>query len=94
MVAFQDSRSEPRYTAVEYAFWLRTDQEMKSCEAKVPPELLGYFTESPKSLTLGEFARLSGEDPAKLSAEILTSKEMTDMRHELADSLMQRQEAA
>ncbi len=43
MVAFQDSRSEPRDTAVVYAFELRDDQEMKGCEAKLHPELLGYF---------------------------------------------------
>jgi hypothetical protein len=41
-----------------------------------------------------EFERLSGEAPARLSAEILTTKEMTDLRRDLADSLMQRQEAA
>jgi hypothetical protein len=54
------------------------------------PELFGYLNEIPKSL--GEFRRLSGK--AKLSAEILTSKEMTDLRRELADSQMQRQVAA
>jgi hypothetical protein len=35
---------------------------MNGCEAKLHPELFGYSTELPKSL--GEFVRLSGEDPA------------------------------
>ena len=84
IIAFQDSRSELRSTKVEYAFVLRDDQELKGCDAKMHPELFGCLAGIPKSL--------SGEDPAELSA--LTSKEMTDLRRELADSLMQRQEAA
>jgi hypothetical protein len=84
MFAFEDSRSEPRDTEVEYAFELRNDQELKGCDAKMHPELFGCLAGIPKSL--------SGEDPAELSA--LTSKEMTDLRRELADSLMLRQEAA
>ena len=94
MFAFQDSRSELRSTKVEYAFELREDQELKGGKAKLHAEMFGYLNEIPKSLTLGEFRRQSGKSPAKLSAEILTSKEMTDLRRELADSLMQRQEAA
>ena len=89
MFAFQDSRSELRSTKVKYAF-VRDDQELKGCDAKMHPELFGYLNEIPKSL--GEFRRVSGK--AKLSAEILTSKEMTDLRRELADSQMQRQVAA
>ena len=71
MVAFNASRSEPPSTKVEYAFELRDDQEMAGRKAKLHAELFGYFAESPKSLTLGEFERMTGEDPAELSAKIL-----------------------
>jgi hypothetical protein len=44
---------------------------MAGRKAKLHAELFGYFAESPKSLTLGEFERMTGEDPAELSAKIL-----------------------
>ena len=94
MVAFNASRSKPPSTKVEYAFQLRHDQEMAGYEAKLHPVLLGYFTELPKSLTFGEFERMTGEDPAELSAKILKPSEMTNMRRDLAASLMQRQAIA
>jgi len=71
MFAFQDSELKPRSTEVEYAFELRTDQELKGCKARMHPELFNHFAELPKSLTLGEFERMTGEDPAELSAKIL-----------------------